>query len=1355
MSNSKREKYYLGLDLGTGSVGWAVTNDKYEIIKKHGKALWGIRLFDSASTAEERRSFRTARRRTERNKNRIALLQELFAEEISKRDPGFFQRMKESKYYPEDKRDLQGNVPELPYALFVDKDFTDKDFHKKFPTIFHLRYHLVNEKNGQPDIRLLYLAIHHIIKHRGHFLFEGREMSDVTNFATAMDALLACAEEQGIEISLGEDGKQEIGDILKSANYSRTAKKQKISAIIADKDKQKKALAGLVSGCSTKLSDLFDDSSLDEEERKSISFSDNNYEEYIMQVETSLADRFILITAAKAIYDWAVLNDILQSAEYLSEAKVQIYEKHKEDLHKLKNILQSDRERYKSVFGVPGKNANYSAYIGMVKKNGKKVPIENKCTKEDFYKFLKKNLASSSCSADKKQMVEEVLEEMDLGTLLPKQVIRDNGVIPYQLHEKELKIILKNAEKFYPFLTEKDADGYSVTEKIMAIFRFRIPYYVGPLNTFHKDNGGNSWAVRKNGNHDKIYPWNFSEKIDEEESAECFIRRMTNKCTYLIGEDVLPKESLLYAKYSVLNELNNLRIDGELVSVEIKQKIYQDVFKRYQRVTGKKVKDYLVHEGIITREKELSGFDQNFKSSLKAYHDIKQIAGNISLTETEQEDIIKDITLFGDSQKMLKMRLQRKYPALSDKQIAQLVGKRYSGWGRFSRAFLEEVESVHKGAGELNIISALWETNENLMQLLSKDYQYLDKIADRNARNTSDREVTYEDVQEMYVSPAVKRPIWQTLKIVREIVHIMGGAPERIFVEMAREPGKKGDRKASRKTKLQDLYRSCQKEAPELWQDLNNEDDHRLRSDKLYLYYTQMGRCMYSGDVIDIEDLFTNRYDIDHIYPQSKVMDDSLDNRVLVKRELNSDKDDNFPVPKEYMDKAKGLWDVLRTKDMISKEKYHRLTRRDGFGENELAGFIARQLVETQQSTKAVTQLLHQAYPDTDIVYAKAKAVSAFRQKFKMIKVREINDYHHAKDAYLNIVVGNTYYVKFTKDAAWFVRNNPGRTYNLQKMFERETVKRGNEVAWVPGDGGTIHTVVKWMRKNNILFTRRAYEGKGMLFKRQIVKKGKGQVPIKGSATDDRLLEIEKYGGYDKASRAYFMLVESEDKRGKLIRSIEFVPVYLAQTLERFPEKLDNYCREELELKNPRILIPKIKLDTLFNVNGFSMHLSGSYDKNNLLFKGANQLIVPEMLQKSIKNVEKFCAEYKVDSNQTISDKMELTDKDLLLIFEEFQSKLRGTIYEKRLGRIYDTLADGKEQFVQLTREEKCLVINEILHLFQCRSVTANLSMIGGKKDAGKQEYRLAKRIGNLDHISIINQSITGFYEQVIDLKAL
>ena len=33
-NTSGQEKYYLGLDMGTSSVGWAVTDDQYEIIKQ-------------------------------------------------------------------------------------------------------------------------------------------------------------------------------------------------------------------------------------------------------------------------------------------------------------------------------------------------------------------------------------------------------------------------------------------------------------------------------------------------------------------------------------------------------------------------------------------------------------------------------------------------------------------------------------------------------------------------------------------------------------------------------------------------------------------------------------------------------------------------------------------------------------------------------------------------------------------------------------------------------------------------------------------------------------------------------------------------------------------------------------------------------------------------------------------------------------------------------------------------------------------------------------------------------------------------------------------------------------------------
>ena len=71
---------------------------------------------------------------------------------------------------------------------------------------------------------------------------------------------------------------------------------------------------------------------------------------------------------------------------------------------------------------------------------------------------------------------------------------------------------------------------------------------------------------------EKIYPWNFTEIVNLEESAEKFITNMTAKCTYLVGEDVLPKESLLYSEFMVRNAINNITVDGERLPVDVLEK---------------------------------------------------------------------------------------------------------------------------------------------------------------------------------------------------------------------------------------------------------------------------------------------------------------------------------------------------------------------------------------------------------------------------------------------------------------------------------------------------------------------------------------------------------------------------------------------------------------------------------------------------------------------------------------------------------------------------------------------------------------------------------------------------------------
>lgn len=1333
------KNYYLGLDIGTGSVGWAVTDEQYQIPKVHGKALWGSRLFETASTAEERRINRTSRRRLRRRNQRVEWLQELFAEEINKKDPGFYRRMKESRYWAEDKLDEEGKRPEVPYSLFADKDYTDKEYYEQFPTIFHLRKWLM-ETPETPDIRLVYLALLHMMKHRGHFLLSGN-IDEIKEFKTTFTQFLEVVkdEELGFDREFDQEAYQQSEEILKDRKLTRSEKKTRMVKALGAECISEKEWIALITGGTAKLSNLFDDKELDETERPKLCFSDAGYEDYAGEIEAELNERYCIVESAKAVYDWAILADILGEYKSISEAKVASYEKHKKDLTYLKDLVKDNlpKEEYKKLFSEgKDKTTNYCAYIGKIP--GKEFKGK-KCSKKEFEDYLKKNVIAPITDENKTKYLREEIEK---GTFLPKQMIKDNSVIPYQIHLYELDKILDNLKDKIPLI---EAEG----DKIRQIFTFRLPYYVGPLNGIPKADGERTnWAERKAG---KIYPWNFREMVDEETSAQKFIRRMTNKCTYLMHEDVLPKYSLLYSKFTVLNELNNLRLNGEPLSVDLKQKIYEEVFQKNRKVTLKKLKRYLVLEGFADRNVDITGVDGDFKSALTAYHDFKEKLSGVHLSEEQKEEIILNISLFGDARNLLKNRLKKLYPQLTDKQREDLSKLSYRGWGHLSRKFLEGVTIESPLNGEdWTIIKALWETNENLSQLLGSKYTFTEAIEKENGF-TENADISYQTIEELGLSPAVKRQVWQSVLIVKEICKVQKGEPKRLFVEMAREKTNSG-RTESRKKKLLDIYKSCAKEERELVQNLETCQEADLRRDKLFLYYTQKGRCMYTGRPIDLEKMLKDNktYDIDHIYPQSKVMDDSLDNRVLVEKVYNQEKTDIYPIDEKIRKKMQPFWKSLADGGFISEEKYKRLTRATEFETAELAGFISRQLVETRQSTKAVANILKQMLPDTEIVYVKAKTVSNFRQDFKLPKVREINDLHHAKDAYLNIVVGNTYHVKFTQSPVRFIENSTNRSYNLKKMFVAGKVSRNGETAWVSGNDGTIVTVRKFMRKNNILVTRRAYEVTGGLFDQQPMKKGKGQVPVKGN--DERLQNIEKYGGYNKEAGAYFTLVESEDKKGKKIRSIEYVPVRMKKQVEQSKEALEAYLVQQRGLKNPIVLLNKIRIDTLFNVDGFHMWLSARAGKQ-LIFKGANQLVLSDTDEATLKKVIKFINRRKENKNVEIYSSDGLTSEMLREVYDTFLEKIRNTIYGIRLKAQEKTLSSGIEAFEKLRIEDQCLVIYEILHLFQCQRILADLKLIGGSGNAGS--LTLNSDITKYENISIINQSVTGIYEQVINLKKL
>ena len=359
--------YYVGVDAGTNSVGWAVTDHDYNLLKFKGKHMWGVRLFEEAKDASARRMARGNRRRLERTKKRLELLEVLFNNEIVKNDPSFFIRMHDSNLYQEDKTDKT-----CSYSLFNDPDFSDVDYLKKYPTIYHLRKELIESKEPH-DPRLVFLAIHHILKNRGHFLFDTTDTETKTideAISDFKDYLDSCDMEfNPKDISV-------FKEVLSNRDKPKNKYKSLSDAYGEVNENSEtqfdlKLIIKLLSGGKTELDKLYKDEELKDSEFKSLSLNDDLDSQYDALCAL-LGDDVQLIYEAKEVYDIAHLNQILGDDKYLSEAKVRLYDKNNKDLKILKQYFirsmetgEINKDEYDLVFKkMKPEIANLSTYIG-------------------------------------------------------------------------------------------------------------------------------------------------------------------------------------------------------------------------------------------------------------------------------------------------------------------------------------------------------------------------------------------------------------------------------------------------------------------------------------------------------------------------------------------------------------------------------------------------------------------------------------------------------------------------------------------------------------------------------------------------------------------------------------------------------------------------------------------------------------------------------------------------------------------------------------------------------------------------------------------------------------------------------
>ena len=788
MAKNKDIRYSIGLDIGTNSVGWAVMDEHYELLKKGNHHMWGSRLFDAAEPAATRRASRSIRRRYNKRRERIRLLRDLLGDMVMEVDPTFFIRLLNVSFLDEeDKQKNLGNDYKDNYNLFIEKDFNDKTYYDKYPTIYHLRKELCENKE-KADPRLIYLALHHIVKYRGNFLKEGQSFAKVyEDIEEKLDNTLKKFMSLNDLDNLFVDNDINSMITVLSKIYQRSKKADDLLKIMNPTKEERaaykeftKALVGLKFNVSKMI--LAQEVKKDDKDIE-LDFSNVDYDSTVDGLQAELGEYIEFIEMLHSINSWVELQDILGNNSTISAAMVERYEEHKNDLRVLKKVIREELpDKYNEVFREDNpKLHNYLGYI----KYPKNTPVE------EFYEYIKRLLAKVDTDEAR-----EILERIDLEKFMLKQNSRTNGSIPYQMQKDEMIQIIDNQSVYYPQLKEN-------REKLISILEFRIPYYFGPLNTHSEF----AWIKKfEDKQKERILPWNYDQIVDIDATAEGFIERMQNTGTYFPDKPVMAKNSLTVSKFEVLNELNKIRINGKLIPVETKKELLSDLFMKNKTITDKKLKDWLVtHQYYDTNEElKIEGYqkDLQFSTSLAPWIDFTKIFGEINASNYQLiEKIIYDISIFEDK-KILKRRLKKVYQ-LDDLLVDKILKLNYTGWSRLSEKLLTGIKS--KNSKE-TILSILENSNMNLMEIINDESLGFKQIIEESNKKDIEGPFRYDEVKKLAGSPAIKRGIWQALLVVQEITKFMKHEPSHIYIEFAREEQEKV-RTESRIAKLQKIYK--------------------------------------------------------------------------------------------------------------------------------------------------------------------------------------------------------------------------------------------------------------------------------------------------------------------------------------------------------------------------------------------------------------------------------------------------------------------------------------------------------------------------------------------------------------------
>ena len=234
---------------------------------------------------------------------------------------------------------------------------------------------------------------------------------------------------------------------------------------------------------------------------------------------------------------------------------------------------------------------------------------------------------------------------------------------------------------------------------------------------------------------------------------------------------------------SLLNEAKDL--DNQIL--DLSKKIADTMTSAGRKIDTRTIEKYLEafrESYIIYQTKRYDIKGKQYLKTLEKYY-IVDIGMRYMLLGSRQadaghilENVVLTLTLFEDRE-MIRKRLEKYKDVLTEEQRKKLERRHYTGWGRLSAKLINGIRDKVTRKTILDYLIDDGTSNRNFMQLINDDtLSFVDEI--RLVQGSGEAEDYRAEVQNLAGSPAIKKGILQSLKIVDELIEVMGYDPEQL-----------------------------------------------------------------------------------------------------------------------------------------------------------------------------------------------------------------------------------------------------------------------------------------------------------------------------------------------------------------------------------------------------------------------------------------------------------------------------------------------------------------------------------------------------------------------------------------------